>query len=489
MRKPIVLALIVGLVGAVAALGIMPREPRLTRQSTGDTSLAADVRAALPDAGGHRGLAVAVLENGRVRTAGLGDRDRAGRPVEPGTPFEIGSITKVMTGMLLARQAATGAVRPDDPVGAVLPELSGPTREATLAELASHRSGLPRLATTSVGDLVGAWWANLTGGNPYAGRDAGWLLDAAGEEEPGDGRGEVHYSNLGVALLGQALATRAGTSYPELLDRELLRPLGMTSTVVATDADALPPGRAEGSTAGGRAVEAWVSGGYAPAGVGPWSTAGDLARLLGATLAGTAPGADAATPRFTEDDRNRIGYGWFTTRYGDREIVWHNGATGGFHAYLGFERATGRGVVVLGNTAKGVEPIGLRLLGVPARDADGDGPPLPVWIGAGLAVVLTFLGGLSLLGTTRRAPDRLTLAPAVAWAVLYPALGHRLGDWSMVPGWLWPLGAGVSAAGIVLAAYRWRGLPSLGGAPPWRRLTSAAFSALLAILAILILTA
>ncbi|RLK23317.1 CubicO group peptidase (beta-lactamase class C family) [Micromonospora sp. M71_S20] len=488
MRKPTVLTLVVGLVAAVAAVGIMPRAPRLTGQSTGDTALAADVRAAVPDPEGHRGLAVAVLENGQVRTAGLGERDAAGRPVEPGTPFEIGSITKAMTGMLLARQAATGAVRPDEPVGTVLPALTGPAREATLAELASHRSGLPRLAVTSAGDLVGTWWANVTGGNPYAGRDARWLLDAAGGEEPGDGRGQVHYSNLGVALLGQALATRAGTSYPELLDRELLRPLGMTATVVATDAGALPPGRAEGSTAGGRAVDAWVGGGYAPAGVGPWSTAEDLARLLGATLAGTAPGADAATPRFTEDDRNRVGYGWFTTRYGDREIVWHNGATGGFHAYLGFERATGRGVVVLGNTDKGVESIGLRLLGLPARDADGDGPPLPVWIGAGLAVVLTFLGGLSLLGATRRAPDRLTLAPAVAWAVLYLALGHRLGDWSVVPGWFWPVGAGLSAAGIVLAAYRWRGLPPLAGAPPWRRLTSATFSALLAALALAILT-
>ncbi|SCL51433.1 serine hydrolase domain-containing protein [Micromonospora peucetia] len=488
MRKPAALALVIGLVGAVAAVGVMPRAPRLTAQSSGDTALAAAVRAAVPDPEGHRGLAVAVLENGQVRSAGLGDRDPAGRPVEPGTPFEIGSIAKVMTGMLLARQVAAGAVRPDEPVGATLPELTGPAREVTLAELASHRSGLPRLAT-SVGDLVSIWWANLTGGNPYAGQDAGWLVDAAGDEEPGDGRGQVRYSNLGMALLGQALATRAGTSYPELLDRELLRPLGMTATVLATDATALPSGHAEGSTAGGRAVDAWVGDGYAPAGVGSWSTVEDLARLLGATLAGTAPGADAATGRFTEDDSRRVGYGWFTTRYGDREIVWHNGATGGFHGYLGFERATGRGVVVLGNTARGVEPIGLRLLGVPARDADGDGPPLPVWISAGLGVVLTFLGGLGLLGATRRAPDRLTLAPAVAWAVLYLGLGHRLGDWSMVPGWLWPVGAGLSAAGIALATYRWRGLPPLAGAPPWRRLTSAAFSALLAIGAAVVIAA
>lgn len=72
-----------------------------------------------------------------------------------------------------------------------------------------------------------------------------------------------------------------------------------------------------------------------------------------------------ASARFDDEGDRRIGYGWFTTRYADREIVWHNGATSGFRAYVGFERATGRGVVVLGNTDKAVEPIGLRLLGVP----------------------------------------------------------------------------------------------------------------------------
>ncbi|SCL53320.1 CubicO group peptidase, beta-lactamase class C family [Micromonospora citrea] len=489
MRKPVALTLVAALVGAVAAVGLMPRPPRLTGQSTGDAALAAAVRTAVPDPEGHRGLAVAVVEDGRVRAAGLGDRDSDGRPVEPGTPFEIGSVTKVMTGMLLARQVAAGHARPDEPVGAALPGLTGPAREVTLAELASHRSGLPRLAVTSAADMTRTWWANVTGGNPYAGQDAGWLVEAAGEEKPGDDRGRVRYSNLGMALLGQALAARAGTSYAELLDRELLRPLGMTATVVATDADVLPPGHAEGSTAGGRAADAWVGAGYAPAGIGPWSTAEDLARLVGATLAGTAPGADAATPRFTEDERNRIGYGWFTTRHGDREIVWHNGATGGFHAYVGFERATGRGVVVLGNTDKGVEPIGRRLLGVPAEEADAGGPPLPVWINAGLAVFFTFVGGWSLLAAARRAPDRLTLAPAVAWAALYLGLGHRLGNWSVVPAWIWPLGVGLSAAGIALAAYRWRGLPPLAGAPRWRRLASTAVSTGVALLAGLLIAA
>ncbi len=472
MRKPITLALVAGLVAAVAAIGLLPRAPRLTAQQTGDADLAGAVRAAVADPEGHRGLAVALVEDGRVRTAGLGDRDPDGAPVEPGTPFEIGSVTKVLTGMLLAERAAAGAVRPDDPIASALPELAGATGDVTYAELSSHRSGLPRLAM-SAPEFVRILWSSLTAGNPYARWDADRIVAAAGDRKPGDGRGEVSYSNFGVALLGQALAARAGTGYPDLLDQRVLRPLGMTHTVVA-GAD-LPAGRAVGSTAGGRVADPWVGGGYAPAGVGVWSTAEDLAHLVGAMLAGTAPGADAATPRFDEDDRNRVGYGWFTTRHGDREVVWHNGGTGGFRSYVGFERATGRGVVVLGNTDRAVDDLGLRLLGVPEEPAGLDvGAAVPGWIRVGIAVSFPLLGALSLLSTLRGVRDRLTLAPAAAWAVLYPGLGHRMGDWSAVPGWFWLVGVAASGAALVAAAYRWRDLPVLGGVPPWRRLTGLA---------------
>ncbi|WP_091084179.1 serine hydrolase domain-containing protein [Micromonospora nigra] len=343
MRMPTVLTVVAGLVAGLVGFALMPRAPRLGAQTTGDADLAGTVRAAVPDPQGHRGLAVALVEDGRVRVAGLGDRNPAGGPVEPGTAFEIGSVTKVMTGMLLADQAAAGVVRPDDPLGVTWPEMTGPARDVTLAELSSHRAGLPRLAFSTPLHWVRVLWANISGGNPYAGQDVAGIRAAGNDVEPGDGRGTVDYSNLGPSLLGHALAAKAGVAYPELLQRRLLAPLGMTATVIATDDGDLPAGRARGAKAGGGSLDPWVSSGYAPAGVGPWSTAEDLARLVGATLAGTAPGADAATARFDDEGHRRVGYGWFTTRYADREIVWHNGATSGFRSYVGFERATGRG--------------------------------------------------------------------------------------------------------------------------------------------------
>ncbi|WP_431728830.1 serine hydrolase domain-containing protein [Verrucosispora sp. TAA-831] len=470
MRKPTAVALVAGIIAGLAGLAAQPREPRLTASTTGDAGLAASARAAVADPDGYRGLAVALIDDGQVRTAGLGDRDRDGAPVEPGTPFEIGSVSKVFTGMLLSRRAEAGAVRPEDTLGAVWPAVDGPAREVTLAELASHRSGLPRLDLGSVGAWVRMLRANVAAGNPYAGLDTDRVRAAADAHAPGDGRGSVGYSNLGSAVLGQALAAEAGLGFPALVDRELLTPLGLTATVHAADPGALPAGHAQGTRGNGRVADPWTGTGYASAGIGYWSTAEDLARLVAATAAGTAPGADARDPRFDDDERTRIGYGWFTTRYGDQEITWHNGATGGFSSYVGFDRVTGRGVVVLGNTDKRVEPIGLRLLGVPPDQAGSPAPALPVWAGAGVALLFTVIGGLSLLGVAHRpALDRLTVLSAGAWAVVYPALGRALGDWSAVPGWLWAVGPALSAAGAALVVYRWRGLPTNRAAVPWRR--------------------
>lgn len=81
-------------------------------------------------------------------------------------------------------------------------------------------------------------------------------------------------------------------------------------------------------------------------------------------------------------------------------------------------------------------------------------------------------------------PDQVTLLAAAVWAFAYLGLGHRMGDWSMVPVWLWPFGAGLSAAGVALAATRWRVLPVVDARVPWRRLLSVASSLGAAVLAV-----
>ncbi|MFI1865251.1 serine hydrolase domain-containing protein [Streptomyces jumonjinensis] len=136
----------------------------------------------------------------------------------------------------------------------------------------------------------------------------------------------------------------------------------MTRTVVHTGPEPLPDDLALPHNRNGRPGEPWRSEGYAPSGVGVWSTAQDLARLLLAVIEERAPGVDAARPRFDAEGPNRIGLGWFTLTRDGREVTWHNGGTGGSCSFIGIDRENGRGAVVLSNTNHDVDSLGAHLI-------------------------------------------------------------------------------------------------------------------------------
>ncbi|GAB7050680.1 serine hydrolase domain-containing protein [Catenuloplanes indicus] len=480
MRAPV--AALVAILAAAAALLAGPRPPSLGPEQTGDAALAARVRDAAGDPGGYRGLSVALVENGAVRFAGVGD-DR----ITPDTAFEMGSVTKALTGMLLADLEQDGVLRAQDTLGTLLPGTGGPAASITAEELTSHRSGLPRLPPQNPATL---FLRQARAADPYAGITPERIgRDVAGTESL-DGRGKVAYSNYGVSVLGLALATRAGVPYPRLVTDRILTPLGMSGTVFTLDGAAPPAGAAGGGTPSGRSTAPWTASGTAPAGTGAWSTAADLGRLLTALLAGTAPGQAAITDRFDAGPDERVGYGWFTRTADGRRIVWHNGGTGGFRAFVGFEPATGRGVAVLGDTTRSVDPLGLRLLGVNAAD---ESRSLPEW-SVTVVTVLLLSAGTSLFTTAaspirfrgRRvwgtdAPDRLQITDAALISAGCLTVVRLTGDWQLVPAWLWALAAGLSAAGAVLAALRWRGLRTLKeGGNAAARWTGTGLSAVLA---------
>ncbi len=140
--------------------------------------------------------------------------------------FEIGSITKVFTASVLASMVARGEVRLDDPVARYLPpSVKAPTRggkEITLAHLATHTSGLPRLPP----DLQPSDPAN-----PYADCTVDQMYQfLSAYALPRDIGAQYEYSNLGMGLLGPALARRAGKSYEELVIERVLAPLAMSDT-------------------------------------------------------------------------------------------------------------------------------------------------------------------------------------------------------------------------------------------------------------------
>lgn len=304
-----------------------------------------------------------------AQAAGIRDRmsvvhinDRARRDTHfaagPDTEYEIGSLTKTMTSLLFAEAVDAGALTADTTVGTLLDLNTSHAADVTLEELASHRSGLPRISS-SVKDRATAIAAVLRHRNPYT-ADLPRLL-AHAKAAKITARGQFSYSNLGAALLGHALAAHAGTGYPELLDCQLFTPLGMTQSTTPLAAHELLPDAPSGWNSHGKAEQAWTMGAYVPAG-GVRSTPNDMARYVQALLDGTAPGLAALTPQWDTDGHSKVGYAWFTDRIDGVNVTWHNGATGGFSSMLALDRERAVAVIALANTAVALDDIAIPLL-------------------------------------------------------------------------------------------------------------------------------
>jgi CubicO group peptidase (beta-lactamase class C family) len=275
---------------------------------------------------------------------------------DPRTLFEVGSLTKVFTGLLLADMADRGEVRLDDPLGAHLPALgSQGTGAVTLLDLATHRSGLPRLPRGLMRDLLRD--ALLTGrppADPYAGVDAE-RLEAEARRAPRHAPGErFAYSNFGFALLGLALARAAGRDYRDLVAERVCAPLGLHETGFEPGGEAAAR-RAEGHDRDGRSAPNWHTAALAPAG-GLSSTADDLARFAQAQLRPESTPlaralAAAQDPRRPARGDDRIGLAWMVRERAGGRVVWHNGSTGGFGSYLGTDRDREIAAVLLASSA------------------------------------------------------------------------------------------------------------------------------------------
>jgi len=310
------------------------------------------------------GLAVTAVDAGGTAHASRGRADEDGRPVDEHTVFEIGSVTKVFTALLLAVMVEAGEVALDEPLADLYPELTLPVRgrPVTLVDLATHASGLPRLPP----GLLRQGLRHRD--DPYAtfsDADVARALESVRlRAEPGT---RVRYSNFGAGVLGQALARRAGTPYDDLVRARVCSPLGMPDTVARLSPDQLAR-RAAGHDRRGRAVPDWHMDSLPGMGA-LHSTSTDLARFLAAQLdPGSTPLGDAI--RLTQQPRlaaGRLGHqalGWMRSPLPrtDRRMLWHNGGTGGAFSFVGLEPDAGVAVAVLTNTARSVDGLGMSLL-------------------------------------------------------------------------------------------------------------------------------
>jgi D-alanyl-D-alanine-carboxypeptidase/D-alanyl-D-alanine-endopeptidase len=311
------------------------------------------------------GIVVGVIEPAGRRIVSYGTFDQDKRPVNGDTLFEIGSVSKVFTSLLLADAVQRGEVALSDPVAKYLPpQVKVPERggkKITLLDLATHMSGLPRLPSN---------FAPKDPANPYADYTVQQLYDFLGTYELTRDIGAAYeYSNLGGGLLGHVLARRAGVDYETLVRTRITGPLAMKSTAIKLT-DALQRRLAPGHNDQLQRVANWDIPTLAGAG-GLRSTANDLLNFLAANLhETTTPLAPAVTSmlavrRPTQMPGLAIALGWhITTTPEGRELVWHNGGTGGYRSFLGFDRKTRTGVVVLSNvfTNDGIDDIGRHLL-------------------------------------------------------------------------------------------------------------------------------
>lgn len=313
----------------------------------------------LTRSGMHASIIIAVIDGKHSAVYGFGSV-HAGKNAKPGadTVYQIGSVTKTMTALLLADAVVEGKVTLAEPVATLLPGYTVPAfdgKTISVLDLATHYSALPRLPDN---------FAPKDPANPYADyTDAKQRQFLAAYQLPRAPGSTFDYSNIGYAVLGTALAAQAGSSYEALLQSRIAVPLGMRSTS-NTPTHGMLARLAPGHLLTGEPTPAWDLNVVAPAG-GVYSSARDMVAYLQAYMfKPLRPYALAIKPQrsLAPDSATKIGLAWLLEQQQGQSYAWHSGQTGGYTSYAAFTTDGKRGVVVLTNTARTVDALGLSAL-------------------------------------------------------------------------------------------------------------------------------
>lgn len=338
------------------------------------------------------GLVIGLYDVGKTEIYGFG-KGPGKAPPDGNTLFELGPITTVYTSLLLADAVQRREVTLDTPVSALLPlGVTMPVRDkvdVTLKQLALHTSGLPSqppsvVARGAVADPFGGYGENELYND---------LLHTDLVVTPGT---QIVYSPYGVGLLGFVLGRKLGNGFPGALDTRVLRPLGLTDTF-ATVPPAAAARRAPGTTDDLAAAPPWTYDALAGAGA-VVSSARDLLKLIDAEIDAADGGTQPVRRpmKLTQEpqiDRSgdNVGLGWLIDNQGR---YWRNGGTGGYHAFVGFDPKTKRGIVVLASTATST----IERLADPMYKILEGSPPAPYKL-PGPAELAAYAGNYDLGGT------------------------------------------------------------------------------------------
>ncbi len=295
------------------------------------------------------GLSVGYIEGKHWGIVHLGSSTRTGKNADDLTVYELGSISKVFTGLLLADAVVRGEI--DLNAAADVANSAGirlPSRDGTSIkwiDLSTHRAGLPRLPENlPLTDLT----------NPYRNYDskkaAAFLNQYELPRRPGDSQ---EYSNFGGSVLGYLVAEKAGKTYQQLLRERIAEPLRMSDCTVSLSDDQMKR-LATPHDEFGSAASTWTFSDLPGAG-GVHATMRDMMRFAKAQLTpptgklGDAIELAWKQQRDADASGSAMGLGWMIA--GDGQTRWHNGQTGGSHAAIFINRELKCAVIVLCNTA------------------------------------------------------------------------------------------------------------------------------------------
>lgn len=309
------------------------------------------------------GMVIGVIDKAGPRVYSYGHLClKCERAVDGDTIFEIGSISKVFTALLLEQMVEQGKMKLEDPISLYLPKsVKTPVRkgkEITLIDLATQSSGLPRLPDNLKP-------ADPT--NPYADYTVQNLYDfLSGYTLTRDIGSQYEYSNLGMGLLGHLITLKAKQDYESLVKERICKPLKMESTTVQ-----LTPQMKERLATPYSSLLQPVSNWDIPALAGAGalrSTANDLLIFVGANL-GLIPSSLHPAMEQTQKPLRmgasiavQLGLAWHIVSMNGSNIVLHDGGTGGYRSIIAFDKAAQKGIVVLSNSENDVNDIALHLL-------------------------------------------------------------------------------------------------------------------------------
>ncbi|WP_373549752.1 serine hydrolase [Haliscomenobacter sp.] len=311
-------------------------------------------------------IAIGIIDKDGPQYYLFGTKTAGGQPVNEHTIYEIGSISKTFTGILLAQAILDGQVKADDPAQKHLPSsVKLPTqdgKQVTLGHLSDHTSALARMPSN---------FNPKDPANPYADYTVEQMYTFLnGYTLPRDIGSKYEYSNLAQGLLGHILSLKAGSSYEALMLSNIATPLGMKETKITFD-EKMKQNLAMGYSQGMQ-VANWDIPTLAGAGA-IRSSVHDMLIYLQANM-GLKKSKLYPAMQLSHQARHdkvgggtRVGLGWHISKGAEGDVIWHNGGTGGYRTFAGFVQETGKGVVVLTNSAKGADDLGFYLLNSAAK--------------------------------------------------------------------------------------------------------------------------